>query len=273
MAVKKQEPIVLEIQPMRTRRIIAYAVGTTPYIMHRQSMKVMRQLLYPAPKKNQAERARTLKQNPMEEFQGSCYLNRDPKEPALFHMPNETIQKAIANAALDTSGATKTEISRWCSVVSKNINVFGIPQMFTHPARQSGISRAPYLPTRPIFPRWAFSVELEYKVDPLNDQQVLTLLANSGMIVGCGDWRPQKGGPYGKFRLCSASDPEYKEILKLEGRAAQKKAFDAPGYFDDQTEELVTWFNEEVVRRRQDMDEGTPVDYDDEGEDELEAAE
>lgn len=260
--VKKAEPLqTVQMQPIKTRRIITHVVGTSPLIMHRFAFKAWQELLYPSAKKNAAERASSLKHNPIEEYQGCFYRNRDPKQPALFHLPNGMPHQSISAAALDMPGATRASMERWLQVVGLNINLFGVPQMFMAMVRNSDMNKTPDVRTRPIFPRWACSVELEYKVDPLTDQNVLNLFAAAGIIVGFGDWRPQKGGPYGKFRLCNADDKEYREVVKTEARTAQQHAFDHPSYFDPDTGELMAWFTAEVARRRQD-DDGGPVHAD-----------
>lgn len=259
MAAKK-ETITAEIQPIKTRRIITHMVSTTPFIMHRFAQKAWQELLYPSAKKNRAERASSLKHNPLEEYRGCFYRNRNPEEPSLFHLPNGMIHKAMAAAALDMPGFAKTEIARWCSIANSNINLFGIPQTYFAMVRNSDQNRTPDVRMRPIFPKCAFSVEVDYKMDPLTDNHVLNLLGAAGVIVGIGDWRPQKGGSMGKFRLCAANDPEYKEIVAKGGRVAQQKAFEKPTEYDEDTAELLTWFNAEVARRRQDDSEDVQQD-------------
>jgi len=260
---KKLEAQTVEIQPIKMRSVIVFLVGTSPLIMHRFAFKAWQELLYPAPKKNAAERASSLKHQPLEEFRGCLYRNRDSSQPALFHIPNGMPHQCLTAAALDTPGATRAAMERWTSVVDLNINLFGVPQLFMAMVRNSDMNRTPDVRTRPIFPKWACQIKIDYKVDPLTDTSIMNLLGTAGVIVGMGDWRPQKGGPYGKFRLCSANDKEYLDIVRKQGRAAQQKAFEQPSYWDDDTAELMTWFLEEVARRRQDddrvIDPGTEV--------------
>ena len=250
----KLEAVKVEIQPIKMRQLIVFLVGTSPLIMHRFAFKAWQELLYPSAKKNKAERASSLKHKPLEEYQGCFYRNRNPSQPALFHLPNGMPHQALAAAALDIPGAKRTEMERWTNVADVNINLFGVPQMFMSMVRSSDMNRTPDVRTRPIFPKWACQVTIDYKTDPLTDNNILNLFAAAGAIVGMGDWRPQKGGPYGKFRLCGAKDAEYLDIIKRQGRAPQQKAYDQPAYWDDETAELMTWFLEAISRRRQDDD-------------------
>ena len=251
-STKKVETVATTIQPIKTRRLITHLCGTSPFIMHRFAFKAWQELLYPSGRKNAAERASSLKHDPIEEYRGCLYLNRDPKRPTLFHIPNGMPHQAVAAAALDMPGATRASMERWTQIVNLNIDLYGVPEMFMSMVRNSDMNKTPDVRTRPIFPRWACSIEIEYKVDPLTDNHVLNLIGAAGVIVGLGDWRPQKGGPYGKFRLCEADDKEFRSILKEERRAAQQRAFERPAYFDEETKELMEWFVSEVARRRQD---------------------
>lgn len=255
---KKIEGIV-EIQPIATRRIIISLCGVSPLIMHRFARKAWQELLYPSGRKNAAERASSLKHDPLEEYRGCFYKNRDDNTPTLFHLPNGMPHKSIAAAALDMPGVSRTAMERWTSIVDVNVHLFGVPQLFMAMVRNSDMSRTPDVRTRPIFNRWACTFEIAYKVQPLNDHAVLNLLAAAGFLVGFGDWRPQKGGPFGKFRICQPHDAEFKDIVKREGRKAQVSAYEIPSYHDEDTQELMTWFLQEVSRRRQDDDEGEIV--------------
>ena len=247
MPAKAKTTAVETIEAIKTRRIIIKVVGTSPLIMHRFSFKARQELLFPSPKKNASERAGTLKHNVVEEYRECFYRNRNPKSAALFHLPNGTVHGALASAALDIPGATKASIERLTQVIG-NVELFGVPKLFMAMVRSSDMGRTPDVRTRPIFERWACTVEIEYKTDPLTDNQILNLLSAAGFLVGIGDWRRQKGGEYGAFRVANANDADHREILK-EGRAAQQRAFDKPEEYDEDTSELLSWFTAEIARR------------------------
>lgn len=246
--VSKTETVT--ITEIKTRGVIFNIVGTTPFYMHRFAFKAWQQLLLPPRKKNRAERETSLKHDPVEEFRGACYRNRNPKAPALFHIPSGMIHQAIAAAALDMPGATRAAIERLVSVSTLQLDLYGIPYLKVDMVRSSDMNRTPDVRTRPLFPRWAVKgVCLDYKVDPLNDSQLLNLVGAAGVIVGIGDNRPQKGGPNGKFRLAAANDKELADICAKEGREAQQKAWDNPPEYDEETAELLSWYNAEIASR------------------------
>jgi hypothetical protein len=246
------------IKPIAMRTIIVSVVGTTPLIMHRFAKKAWQELLYPSGGKNRAERAETMKHNPLEEYQECFYRNRDPKAPALFHIPNGSFHGAIAAAALDIPGAAKAKLER-LTKVGLQIDLYGKPSLFMAMVRNSDMNHTPDVRTRPAFKRWACTLSISYMMNPLTDNQILNLLSAAGEIVGVGDWRPQKGGDYGCFRVVDQNDKELKEIIATEGRKVQQKAFDTPETFDADSADLLSWFNAEVLRRRQDSNGGAKV--------------
>jgi hypothetical protein len=240
----------LDVIELVMKRLELSALGYTPMIMNRFDFKAQQQLLLPSPKKNAAERATTLKHDPVAEFRGAIYKNRNPKEPAAIHLPVNAFAKAIAAAAIDIPGATRSQIERLTSVTTVNINLFGVPRLFTTMVRNSDPRRTPDMRTRAIFPEWACTITIQYVANLIKDRSIANLMAAAGGIIGIGDWRPQKGGSYGKFEVVSPENKLFKEICKKQGRVAQLAAMETPVCFDEDTESLLAWFTHEVKRRQ-----------------------
>ena len=244
------EPFV--IQPIQTRTIGVRIVGTSPFIMHRFAAKAWEELLYPSGRKTASVRANSMKHNPVEEFRGCLYKNRDTRTPTLFHMPNGMFHRAMASAAMDIPGpASRAQMTRLTSI-GDQINLYGIPAFYMAMVRSSDMAKTPDVRTRPVFSRWACEIDIQYVLNPLNDAAIVNLLGAAGIIVGVGDGRPQRGMGFGKFRIAPEDDPEFAEIVETGARAVQQAAFDKPQAFDAETEELMAWFDAEVLRRRQD---------------------
>ena len=81
------------IQAIQMRRIVLDIVGTSPFIMHRYARKAWQEMIYPKGKANTAERATSMKHNPIEEYRECFYRNRDDKSPTLFHLPDGMIKE------------------------------------------------------------------------------------------------------------------------------------------------------------------------------------
>ena len=248
-AKKAGEQTGIEIMELRVGRLRCNIVGTAPMIMHRFPRKAWEELLFPKGRKNAAERESSLKHDPVSEFRETIYQNRDYGEPALIHMPTGAFNKAMADAALDIPGATKSQIMRLTKVVTPNINLFGVPRLYCAMVRSSDMAKTPDVRTRAIFPRWACTIDVQYVSTLTKEGQIVNLLAAAGLIVGVGDWRSQKGGSFGSFRVAGDDDKEFREIVKTEGRKAQAEAIKNPVAYDADSEELLRWFFEEAKRR------------------------
>jgi hypothetical protein len=93
-------------------RVRCNILGETPMIMHRFDTKAWQELLFPKSKGNRVDRELNLKHDPVGEFRGALYLNRNASEPAAVHVPAGAFSAAISNAALDLPGASKSQIKR-----------------------------------------------------------------------------------------------------------------------------------------------------------------
>lgn len=248
MAIGKKD-VQIQIQQITMKEIHFMLLGKTPLIMNRFNQKAWQELLMPSPRGNRAGREQTLKHNPSEEFRGAMYKNRNPDAPALIHMPNRAFHKAIASAALDLPGATKAKIERLTQMPEINVDLFGVPHLFCAMVRNSDINRTPDVRTRPIFPQWACRVTMTYVKDILTEQSIANLMGAAGMLIGIGDWRGERGGSYGKFELVDETNADFRAIQRHQGVKAQKAAFQTPIFYDEDTTELMTWFEAELQRR------------------------
>jgi len=249
MSKKKDEVIEVSIPKVATRTITARLMGQSPLIFHAMSGKVRQELLLPSPKKNAAERKTTLKHNPLREFRGSLYLAQDG--PTALYQPAVSFKKAMAAAALDIPGATKSQIGRLTWAVGDQVPIYGVPALFMSVVRNSDMARTPDVRTRGIVREWCCEITVEYLYPALKETSVVNLLAAAGIINGIGDFRQQKGsGNYGQFVIAGkAESKKWSEIVKAGGRKQQDKAIAAPDYYDHETEELYAWFLEEAKRR------------------------
>jgi hypothetical protein len=249
---KNETDMHVEIMKLDVREITFNIVGQTPLILNRQSEKAKRQLMMPPLPQNKAQRTQTLKHHPYEEFKASPYLSRrDPKSPTWLHLPGGMFKKCIAQAALDIPGASKAQIGRLVSLGSTEIHLWGIPFMRADMVRQAGISKTPDVRFRACVPNWATTVTYSYIPAIISPVSLANLLSAAGVICGIGDYRVEKGaGDFGQFRIVADGDPEWREIVENGGREAQFAAWSMPQPYDDDTRELVEWFDEELERRQ-----------------------
>jgi hypothetical protein len=244
---------LVEVAEIEILELTFRLIGDTPVIFNRTSEKAKRQLLWPDPTKNKANREQTMKHNPIEEFRASPYRNRNLKEPTLLHLPGGMFKKCISQAAIDIPGASRAQVGRLVSLISTQINVYGIPHMRADMVRMAGPGRTPDIRFRACLPEWCCEVTYSYIASAISPTAIANLLSAAGVIVGIGDYRVEKGaGDYGKFRIAhpDRDTKEWDRIVAEGGRLAQESAMEIPHFIDDETAELVGWFDAEVVRRQ-----------------------
>lgn len=252
MATKKSE-INTEISIMEVQRgqMEFCVLGTSPLIMNRMSQKVRHELLAPKGRKTAADKAQSLKHDPIREFRDSPYvIAADMNAPTLLGVMATAFKKAMCTAALRTPGVNKTEIAQLVYVPGELLSVFGLPKVFMAVTRSADMNKTPDVRTRAILPEWACRLQVSFAKPALREQGIANLLAAAGFISGIGDWRQEKGsGSFGSFKLVSADDPDFVRITGQMGRSAQVEALANPTPYDDETSEMLAWFDVEIKRR------------------------
>lgn len=251
---KKPASTSIEVLDIRTESITMAVVGESPFIFHRVSEKARQELLLPKGRRSAHDRAATLKHNPPQEFRDSAYrFPATSDAPTRCYMPATAFKRAIADAALDMPGAAKSQIGRLTWVTGtrgRDVEIYGVPKLHMAVVRSADINRTPDIRTRAMLLEWAAIIRVNYQVPLLNAKTVGQLAAASGFFIGVGDGRQQKGAlDYGRFRLTTMDDPDLQRIMAEGGRAQQDAAFEAEEPADMETEELLSWFREEVGRR------------------------
>ena len=252
-AATEQEQIE-EISILRVERGYAtfHLLGTTPLIYHRMGEKAKRVLLLPGGRKTEAEKAATLKHNPLEEYRSSVYrAKKDIAGETALVFPGGAFHKATSDAALDLPGVNKSKIGRLTGVQEFDVNIYGIPAMYMHEVRNSDINHTPDIRTRAILERWACRITVWFSRPLLRQTAIIDLMAAAGIYIGIGDWRQQKGSrQHGLWNIVDADDKEFLSLVKHCGRAAQLEALENPSMYDDETAALYAWYTEEAARRR-----------------------
>lgn len=241
---------ISEILKVTTGTFECCIVGTSPLILNRMSEKAKHELLLPRGRKNAVERATTLKHLPIDEYRASAYTLKDDSQPTFLAMLSTSFKGALRSAALDMPGAKKAQIGRLTYIAGDYVGIYGVPKLFMSIVRSADMNKTPDVRTRAIVPHWACRVSVTFVQPLIRAQAVANLLAAAGITIGVGDGRPEKGAmSYGQFRIADKNDPEFMSIMKSGGRVAQKDAIDNPVCYDDETTELLSWFQDELSRR------------------------
>lgn len=246
---KKEENTEITIQPLKRGTVKLRIIGVTPLFQNRMAEKAKQQLLVGSQKKGKADRA-AIKHHPLEEFRNSAEIL--PDGPTALGLRVVAVKAAMATAALETPGLTKSSAQRLLFMPGDFVPLYGTPQLRMDVVRSADIARTPDVRTRCFLPKWGAEVTIHFITPQLSVQSVVSLLCNAGVLVGVGDFRQEKGkGAFGSFRVLGEGekDAEWDDLVKKHGRAAQRAALDEPEYADRDTEDLMEFFHSEVKRR------------------------
>lgn len=250
MATKANTNPEITITKIETGEMTFCILGRTPLIMNRMSQKVWMELLLPKGRRTASVKASTLKHDPIAEFRASPYFMPGKQAPTLLAIMPTAYKRGMGTAALDIPGANRSQIGRLVYVAGELLPVYGIPKVFMAITRSADINKTPDVRTRAILEEWACQVTIQYVKPILREQSIANLLSAAGFVAGVGDWRQEKGsGSYGAYELCSADHPDFVRITQIQGRAAQDEALRSPVAYNDETSEMLAWFDVEVKRR------------------------
>lgn len=163
--------------------------GTSPLLMHR----------FPIGDEDQKSKTKNLKKT---EDDVDSYLYVDD-QGALVQPSTHII------GALKKAGA-KFQITGQGKMTYKNLMGSGAviidPDMIPHEYQDWEIDRRPVVVqrsrivrSRPLLKKWALTFEAEYDDEEISKATFKELLDYAGRRVGIGDFRPEKGGPFGRF--------------------------------------------------------------------------
>lgn len=250
MAIKKVEAGELRIDALKRGFATLRLIGETPLYFNAMSVKAKRTLLLGGGKKTAAQK-KELKHNPEQEFRDSVYTFSDG--PTLLGFPAPAVKAAMATAALETPGVTKTSVQRLIFLPQHRFRVWGKPYLKMDVVRSADAAKTPDVRTRAFLPRWVAEVDVAYVTPSLSLHSIATLVANAGVVVGIGDFRQERGrGHYGTFTVGGddlGEHADYWREVTAEGRDVQTAAMAAPEFADDETAHLMEMLSDERVRR------------------------
>ncbi len=171
-------------------------VGESPYIQNNFSQKAMEQMLA----KHVGKTIERGVKVPSQVLADAQILNMDGK----VCIPPTAIKKAMLTASTLFKGLKKTHLRQGIFIAAQSIPIefkAMIPRLDM--VRTSGMNRTPDVRFRPQFNDWKATFVIRYG-DVVSSDVVLNLLEGAGR-VGIGEWRPEKDGTFGCFRVDAAS--------------------------------------------------------------------
>ena len=144
---------------------------------------------------------------------GKATAGKEPKDPeadylsSFYKLPdgkNGFPTIAFKNAAVSActslgKSVTKVAARQAFHVLGEYAVIIGEPSMREDMVRVGqGTADIRY---RAQFEQWETTLSICYNARVLTDEQVVNLFNTAGFAVGIGEWRPERDGMYGRFRV------------------------------------------------------------------------
>lgn len=196
MVTKNKAAEVVKLKPLNIKSIQVNVVGITPLIQHQWSEKAKREMREKhAGRKTKDRAARDGEQEASE----ATYRT----ESGEYGIPLTAIKSAMIAAAHKDIGIEKTLVKK--SVFIRSDSGLVLPMQCADPVVREDYVRigqgSTDLRYRPQFDEWSLNLHIDYDADLLTVDDVVNLLNRAGFGVGIGEWRPEKGGEFGRFRV------------------------------------------------------------------------
>lgn len=194
--VKKEEESV-QIPAIQTETFKLNIVGTSPLICHRFSTKAKEMMLTP-----KASRVTTTKRAPRvpeQLYMDSLYPVEGKKNT--YGFPASGFKKAAVSAARQIDSLPMTFLRGAFFVMGDLVEIDGKPSMREDIVRLNG--KTADIRYRGEFKKWGATLIIEYNKGSITKAQIINLLNMAGFSVGVGEWRPERSGSYGMFKVAT----------------------------------------------------------------------
>lgn len=175
------------------KNIEVEVTGISPLLQHR----------FPMEDSEQQSTAKNRKQKE-DDVEKSLYKQQDGTiyQPCVHFI--SSMKKAGAKYQIPGQGKTTYKNLIGCgavlispeSIPHKNQNYEIDVRPVVVPATKGRVVRK-----RPIFKTWSLCFNIEYDEDEIAASTIKEILEYAGSRVGIGDFRPEKGGPFGRFMV------------------------------------------------------------------------
>jgi len=174
--------------------------GTAPLIMKQLSAKVIRTI----ERKQQGlvdDRGKKSPRIPEEEYEDAFYRDKDGK-PCVRGIWFKLGMMAMTSYA---KGLFQKDVLCGVHVVGNLIPLkkHSDPYMVGDPVRIGGRNKTTTVTYRPYFDTWSVDLTLMVDETVMSIEEAVNLLAKMGTSNGIGEWRPQRKGMNGTFRVAS----------------------------------------------------------------------
>lgn len=216
---KTNEVRALKPREPKTEQLIVPLIGTSPLIVHRFSEKAKKEMLE---KQTKTARGQKEARDPAAEAAAGEHLLPSGRPG----FPVVGFKAALVDAARTVAGFKMTEIRQ-------AVAVHGEPSAPVATAFEGALTRdmlceivvppserniredvvkiamgTSMLRYRYEYARWATLLHVTYNAEFMSEDQLAQIIYEAGSAVGVGEWRPERGGIYGTFRIGNMEELE-----------------------------------------------------------------
>ena len=206
---KPPEQTAVELHHLAIQQIVVEVVGMPPgMICHKFSEKMQKEM-----GAKQEGKAKTGKapRKPEEEAHDSLHLldDKTAKEVGTpYGFPATAFKQAMVAAGGRFADYRMTELRGSFFIIGGPDNLVPLFSSGWQPRTDycrlsSGVAS---LTHRAHFPDWKARLEIEYNAMAITPEQIVNLLELAGFSNGIGDWRPEKDGDFGRFRVAKREE-------------------------------------------------------------------
>jgi hypothetical protein len=198
-----------------------WLIGTTPLIVHAWSEKAKREMLQ---KQVKATKGGKAARDPHEDFVSSLYEMGTEHKKTIYGFPVTGIKNAILSSAHKDKGVARSLVQSalWLNADMVRVRpalagaicdmplvrIYGsAPEMREDMVRiGKGLQKTSNLAYRGQFTTWAILLSGKFNATVLSAQALAFLMDEAGTGIGLGEWRNEKKGIFGSFRLATAEE-------------------------------------------------------------------
>lgn len=203
----QEKPKQAKLKPIERIQVSFRIVGTSPLIQHAWSDKALKQMR----DKHAGNKTKNRDvRDPQKEGEEAAYRTSDGR----YGIPAAAVKKAMITAAHKDIGIEKTVVKKAIRIISEDEdNIIPIdcdePEIREDAVR---VQSATDLRYRPYFHRWSADISFEVDAEWLTIESLVNLINRAGFGVGICEWRPEKGGEFGRFQLDTTAEVKVESL-------------------------------------------------------------
>jgi len=187
----------ITINRVNVEKASLHLVGDSPLISHAWSQKAKDMMIAKQTKKTTTS-GREAK-DPHEDFLSSLYRIDDGK----YGFPSVAFKACAVRCAKSVEGLTMTDVRTGFHIPGELVEIIGDPTPREDMVRiGQGTADIRY---RGEFKKWEAHVPIDLNAGVLTLEIIANLFSIGGFGTGIGEWRPERGGQFGRFSVVDVS--------------------------------------------------------------------